>query len=220
MKATLNISSETNNKKHFSETTFMKQFLFSISVLILFSCCSSSEKYTVLTTLSEADTVTCVIEIPAGTNKKIEQNKQTYRFEIDQRDGKDRVIQFLPYPGNYGYIAGTYSDPEKGGDGDALDVLVIAETLPSGTILQTIPLGVLKLIDDGEEDYKILAIPSDPALQTVTAKTFSEFKSNYPQAVEIIQLWFLNYDTEPIKVLGWGDEIEALSEIKKTIVVI
>ena len=43
-------------------------------------------------------------------------------FIIDKKNGEERIVQFLPYVGNYGYIPSTFSDPEEGGDGDALDV--------------------------------------------------------------------------------------------------
>ena len=106
--------------------------------------------------IDECGNFNAVIEIPAGTNKKIEFNNSTQAFEVDKNNGKDRVIQFLPYIGNYGYIPSTYSNPNQGGDGDALDVLVISESVKTGSIIEIIPIAVLKLLDEGEIDYKIL----------------------------------------------------------------
>ena len=63
--------------------------------------------------------VQVVVEIPAGTNQKIEFDYKDGTFKVDQIDGKDRVIDFLPYPGNYGFVPGTLMDKERGGDGDA-----------------------------------------------------------------------------------------------------
>lgn len=76
------------------------------------------------------------IEIPGGTNKKFEYNVGSNTFEIDQKDGKDRVVNYLPYLVNYGYFPSTYSDPEKGGDGDAIDVLLISECIPTGSVIE------------------------------------------------------------------------------------
>ena len=124
----------------------------------------------------------------------------------------------MPYIGNYGYIPSTYSDPEKGGDGDALDVLVLSESLETGTIVEIIPIGVLKLIDDGEFDYKVIAIPSDSKTQIIKAKSFEEFSSKFPNIIEIIELWFLNYNKDDVaNIEGWGDEKEAKKEIEKSI---
>jgi len=167
-------------------------------------------------TFSEANNVNCIIEIPAGTSKKIEFNKTSKKFAVDLRDGKERIIEYLPYPGNYGFIASTYSDPEVGGDGDPLDVLVLCESLKTGTILEAKPIGMLKLLDAGESDYKVICIPADENLRTVSAETFEEFSKKYPNALQLIETWFSNYDiSDPVIIEGWGDENEALKEIKR-----
>ncbi|MEC7394112.1 MAG: inorganic diphosphatase, partial [Verrucomicrobiota bacterium] len=44
------------------------------------------------------------IEIPAGTQQKWEVNKRSGKLESEEKDGKKRVVKFLPYPGNYGFI--------------------------------------------------------------------------------------------------------------------
>jgi len=185
-------------------------------VLIGMQSCGTSLRVLNTPTFSEDNTINCIIEIPAGTSKKIEFKKESKKYIVDVRDGKDRIIEYLPYPGNYGFIASTYSNPKKGGDGDALDVLVLCESLKTGTILETKPIAVLKLLDDGESDYKVICIPADEKLRTVSAETFDEFLKKYPNALQLIETWFLNYDpTDPIIAQGWGDEREALAEIKR-----
>ena len=185
------------------------------TVFFLFQSCQSLTDFP---TFSSDNTINVVIEIPAGTNAKVEYNKELKKLKVDQRNGKDRIIEYLPYPGNYGFIPSTYSNPSKGGDGDPLDALVISSSLLSGSIVETIPIGLLKLLDNGEQDYKIICIPSDKKLQTVSAKTFTEFSEKYPDALQIIELWFSNYDTtDTVTIEGWGDEKEALAEIKKVL---
>lgn len=156
-----------------------------------------------------------MIEIPAGTNKKIEYDAKGKVFKVDEKNGAERIIQFLPYPANYGFIPSTLSDIQTGGDGDALDVLVLAEALDTGTIIECIPIGVLKLLDDGEEDHKIIAIPLENKKRVIDAQNFAELTKNYPAIKEIIELWFLNYNNDdPAEVKGWGNEMEALKEIE------
>ena len=59
------------------------------------------------------------------------------------------------YPFPYGFVLGTIS-----GDGDAVDCFVLTETpLPSGTIVECQPVGLLEQIEDGEIDHKVLAVP-------------------------------------------------------------
>ena len=95
-------------------------FLIATFSLVLFSSCKNEMEYKSIPAQTEAG-VMAVIEIPAGTNRKIEYNQDLARFEIDVKDGKERIIDFLPYPGNYGFIPSTHMDPARGGDGDALD---------------------------------------------------------------------------------------------------
>jgi len=190
--------------------------LLGILTCLFLSGCKSNTETDVynLPAITAKELVNAVIEIPAGTNKKIEFDTTTKQFVIDQRNGKDRVINYLPYPANYGFIPGTYSDPNKGGDGDALDILVIAESLPSAKVIEVLPIGMFKLLDEGELDYKIIAIPSNPTLQIVKAHTLEALLKDYPNITTIIENWFMNYDVgNSQESLGWGNEVEAMEEI-------
>lgn len=149
-----------------------------------------------------------LIEIPAGTNKKYEYSSDSDSFEIDKRDGQDRIIPYLPYFANYGYIPSTLSDASKGGDGDPVDIFVICESLKQGTLISIIPLATVKLIDDYEEDYKIIAVPADDKLNVLNVKTFEELKTKHPSIILIIETWLSNYDTDPLKINGWLDQNE------------
>lgn len=148
-----------------------------------------------------------VVEIPAGTNHKIEYDKGARKFIVDQKDGQDRLIDFLPYPGNYGYIPGTAAGVERGGDGDALDVLLISEALPTGTLIEAIPIAALELLDEGERDTKIIAVPVDTSLQIIGATDYHSFSIQYDGAKHIIENWFLYYDGLGTNVFeAWQNE--------------
>lgn len=157
-----------------------------------------------------------VIEIPAGTNHKFEYNKQSFEFQNDIRDGRPRVIDFLPYPVNYGFIPSTKMDKPRGGDGDPLDVLVVAESLPTGTVIQVLPIGLMLLKDLGEWDNKVLAIPADPALRIIRATNWQEFQRDYSAARHLLETFFLYYDgLGTLTPMGWDDERAALDEVRK-----
>ena len=113
----------------------------------------------------------------------------------DIKNGKERVIDFLSYPGNYGFIPSTLMDEELGGDGDALDILVIAESLETGDTISVIPIGTLLLNDSGELDTKIIAVPADPKKQVIQATDYQTFTVKYNMAQRIVENWFLNYNT-------------------------
>ena len=194
----------------------------SISLLLLglaFFSCKKGEKsyanYYSIPTDSD-DGINVVVEIPAGTNHKIEYDPKSNSFPVDQKNGKDRVVEFLPYPGNYGFIPSTLMDKKRGGDGDALDVLIIGESKPTGSVVGVRPIATLLLLDGGEIDTKIIAIPTDSSAQIIQPADFQEFIVRYDAVRMIIEKWFLNYKGAGImKLLGWQDDGYALREIEK-----
>ena len=102
-----------------------------------------------------------VIEIEKGSKKKHELDKET-GFLI-----MDRVLYTSThYPANYGFIPRTLSE-----DGDPLDVLVLcSEPIDPLVLVRCYPIGVITMLDDGQKDEKIIAIPfGDP--------TFNPYRS-------------------------------------------
>ncbi len=95
-----------------------------------------------------------LIEIPKGCKAKYELDKETGLLKLD------RVLYTSTvYPANYGFIPRTLAE-----DGDPLDVLVLCgETIYPMTLIACYPIGVIKMIDGGSLDEKIIAIPfKDP----------------------------------------------------------
>jgi len=95
-----------------------------------------------------------VIEIQKGGKSKYELDKETGFLKLDRV-----LFTSTVYPANYGFIPRTYAD-----DNDPLDVLVIcSEKIIPLTLVQCYPIGVIKMVDDEQEDEKIIAIPfGDP----------------------------------------------------------
>jgi inorganic pyrophosphatase len=102
--------------------------------------------------LAAPDELLALVEIPAGSAIKYELHLPSGRMEVDRF-----LAMPMAYPANYGILPCT-----RGGDGDALDVLVLtrAPLLP-GSVIRVRAVGVLRMIDRGEEDDKILAVPLD-----------------------------------------------------------
>jgi len=185
--------------------------------LSIFTCSDQVNTKRNAKTSNEEGALLAIIEIPAGTNKKLEYNKQTKSIKADTiRGGKVRIIDFLPYPGNYGYLPSTMMDKERGGDGDALDVLVLGESQKTGTEMAIIPIAILLLSDGGEEDSKIIAVPAKKELQVMKLKDFATFITEYNAAQTIIQEWFLNYKGfGKMEMMGWRDEKFATAYIEE-----
>ena len=95
-----------------------------------------------------------VIEIPKGSKNKYELDKETGVLMLD------RILHTSThYPANYGFIPRTYGD-----DRDPLDVLVLcSEPIAPMTLVRCYPIGVIRMLDQGRLDDKIICIPfSDP----------------------------------------------------------
>jgi len=186
-----------------------------VGLLFLFSCQSNSVDYSSLSWEGEQGGVQAVVEIPSGTNLKLEYNSESGRIEPDQEEGADRYINFLPYPGNYGFIPGTYMDPDRGGDGDALDVLILGQSVASGTVLEFIPIGLLKLRDAGAVDTKVIGVPLAEEQRVMDISSFQDLLIHYDSARRIIEEWFLHYKGYGVMdVEGWEDEAVARTYIQ------
>lgn len=102
--------------------------------------------------LVSVDEFMAVIEIPRNSKVKYEMDKKTGMLKMDRI-----LYTSTHYPANYGFIPRTYAD-----DGDPLDVLVIcSETLVPMCLVHCRPIGVVHMIDSGQRDDKILAVPTD-----------------------------------------------------------
>lgn len=101
------------------------------------------------------DNFLSVIEIKKGSKKKYELDKETGFIILDRI-----LYTSTHYPANYGFIPRTYAD-----DGDPLDVLVLtSEGIDPLVLVHCYPIGVIKMIDNGKNDEKIIAIPyEDPS---------------------------------------------------------
>ena len=100
-----------------------------------------------------------VIEIPKGSQCKYELDKHTGLLRLD------RVLYTSThYPANYGFIPRTFADDE-----DPLDVLVLcSRPLYPLTLIRVYPIGVMRMIDSGKLDDKIIAVPfSDPTYEGI-----------------------------------------------------
>lgn len=157
------------------------------------------------------DEVMAVIEIPQGSFTK---------YEIDPVSGIVAVDRFqsmpVAYPANYGVITSSLA-----GDGDNLDVLVVSrEPLVPGALIKVRPVGILKMLDGGKEDDKVIAVPTtdiDPTYDAV------QKIADLP-AIEVqrIEAFFRVYKQLPegrkkVELGGFLDATETKALIKEAI---
>ena len=98
------------------------------------------------------DAMNVIIEIPKDSHNKYEIDKKTGLIKLDRAN-----YSAAAYPFDYGFVPQTLWD-----DGDALDVIVLTTyPLNVGILVVARPVGVLHMVDGGEADEKIIAVPVD-----------------------------------------------------------
>lgn len=154
--------------------------------------------------------VLLAVEIPAGSSIKYEINEQGLLF-VDR-------FQSMPvaYPANYGSMPRTLA-----GDGDPLDALVLTrEPLHPGVLVMFRPIGVLRMLDDGEHDEKIIGVPTDKVDPTYAG---IRDLADLPQIErDRIEAFFRIYKDlpkgrNPVQLNGYGDAKEAKALIQASL---
>ncbi len=148
-----------------------------------------------------------VIEITKGSKIKYELDKKTGFLKLDRI-----LYTSTHYPANYGFIPLTYAE-----DDDPLDVLVICseEILPM-TLVQCYPIGVIKMIDGGRLDEKIIAVPfSDPYYND--AKTIYDLPSHVFAEMRHFFTVYKALENKETAVDEVGSREEAVKIIQKCI---
>ncbi|CAH6718287.1 inorganic pyrophosphatase, mitochondrial [[Candida] jaroonii] len=154
----------------------------------------------------EKGTANMVVEIPRWSNAKFEISTKVPGNPImqDVKKGQVRFIKNLfPFHGychNYGAFPQTWEDitNDNGelqifGDNDPLDVIEIGSKVHEvGDIVKVKIIGSLALIDDGELDWKVLAINTqDPLSKNVN--DIPDIKKHYPGLLDSTREWIRNY---------------------------
>ncbi len=152
------------------------------------------------------EVVTAVIEIPQGARNKYELDKDSGLFRLD------RVLySAVHYPGDYGLIPRTLHE-----DNDPLDVLVmIKEPTFTGCLIDVRPVGVLKMLDKGEPDDKILAVPcDDPAHGEYF--DIADLPQHTLREIEHFFQIYKDLEGKRMEITGWRSSTEAYDIIKRS----
>jgi inorganic pyrophosphatase len=151
--------------------------------------------------------IPAVIEIPKGSKTK---------YELDKKSGLIRVDRILfssvHYPANYGFIPRSYC-----ADNDPLDILVLGqeEVVPLA-IMRAKPIGVMKMLDQGTEDDKVIAVHLDDPEYSF----YESIKQLPPHRMAEVQRFFEDYkklENKRVQVEAFLDRDEALLAIQEAI---
>lgn len=148
-----------------------------------------------------------VVEIPKRSRNK---------YEYDEDGGfikLDRVLySSLHYPGDYGFIPQTLAE-----DGDNLDILVMVnEPTFSGCLIQARVIGLFKLTDRGQNDYKVLAVPnSDPLFAEL--QDLNNVPAHFLREVEHFFATYKQLEGVVTEQKGWGNAADASTEVHASV---
>lgn len=153
--------------------------------------------------------VNVVVEIPLGSQHKIEWNRELAVMQLDRVEPG-----IFAKPTNYGFIPQTLDE-----DGDELDALIITDqALPTGIFLEAKVIGVMKFVDDGEVDDKVVVVPADDRHTGNSINTLEDLPAQLKNQIEH---HFSHYKDlkKPgsTNVTGWGDAVEAKRIIHESI---
>jgi inorganic pyrophosphatase len=150
-----------------------------------------------------------IIEIPKGSPNKYEIDKKTGLIKLDRAN-----YSSAPYPFDYGFAPQTYWE-----DKDPLDVVVLTTfPLAPGILVNVRPVAVINMIDDGDSDYKIIAVP----VEDRRWENVQDIGDLNPHALKEYQHFFETYKQlkgkpAPVEIKGIYGKKEALAAVEKSV---
>ncbi len=124
--------------------------------------------------------VPAFIEVPKGSQVKYELHKKSGFIQVDRI-----LFSAVHYPANYGFIPKTYCD-----DNDPLDILVLGQAgVYPGCIMRARPIGVIKMVDGGKADDKIISVHADDPEFNI----YYELSQLPPHILKMLERFFKDY---------------------------
>jgi inorganic pyrophosphatase len=149
------------------------------------------------------EVVTAVVEIPRGSRNKYELDKASGQFRLDRV-----LFSAVHYPGDYGLIPRTLHE-----DHDPLEIIVsINEPTFTGCQIDCRPLGVLKMLDRGEPDDKIIAVPANDPFYNEHFD-IADLSQHYLKEVEHFFHIYKDLEGRRVEIIGWEKSEVAIKVI-------
>lgn len=153
-----------------------------------------------------ADEMNVIIEIPKFSKNKYEIDKETGLIALD------RVMHSAQdYPFDYGFVPQTLFD-----DGDALDVVLITtHPLAPGILVKARPVAIMEMIDGGERDDKVVAVPvDDPRFDNV--RDIGDLNPHFQKEMTHFFETYKKVQNKEVSVGAWHGAEEAKKAFAKS----
>jgi len=153
-----------------------------------------------------AEEMNVIVEIPKGSKNKYEIDKETGLIALD------RVLHSAQdYPFDYGFVPQTLWD-----DGDALDVVLLTTyPLLPGILVRARPVAILPMIDGGESDAKVLAVPcDDPRFKEV--QDLADVNKHTLKEIAHFFLTYKQIQEKEVSLGAWEDKAAATAAFERS----
>ena len=153
------------------------------------------------------DEVNTIIEINKGSNNKYEIDKETGLIALDRA-----MHTAQSYPFDYGFVPQTLWD-----DDDALDVVVLTTyPLTPGILVRVRPVAIMNMIDDGDKDDKIIAVPlDDPRWDGV--KDLRDINKHTIKEIEHFFSTYKKLQKKEVEISGFQGKEDAKEAIQRSL---
>jgi inorganic pyrophosphatase len=155
----------------------------------------------------EPSVANMIVEIPKGRRTKFEVCKTTGLIKMDRY-----LYSSAVYPGDYGFIPQTLAE-----DNDPLDILVMVnEPTFSGCLIEVRVVGIFKMRDKGQNDFKILGVPNkDPLFDAM--RKLEDVPKHFLREVEHFFGTYKQLEGVQIEAIGWAPQEDGATEVRSCI---
>jgi inorganic pyrophosphatase len=151
------------------------------------------------------DSINVIIEIGRGSKNKYEVDKKTGLIALDR---VAHTAQDFPF--DYGFVPQTLWE-----DNDPIDVIVLTtHPLDPGILVRVRPVALMEMVDDGDSDSKIIAVPIDDPRWVET----KDLKDINPHTVKEIEHFYSTYkklQNKEVEVKGFHGKEEAIKALEQ-----
>lgn len=151
------------------------------------------------------DEMNVIIEINKGSMNKYEIDKDTGLIALDRVAHTSQ-----PFPVDYGFVPQTHWD-----DGDALDVIMLTSyPLVPGILVRARPVAIMHMVDSGDQDDKIIAVPvDDPRWSDV--RDLADINKHTLKEMEHFYTTYKKLQNKEVVINGFGEKSDAMAAFER-----
>ena len=140
--------------------------------------------------ITEDGLVNVIVEIPTGSVVEWNYNEELGVQMVAENDGIKKSIEYLGYPGNYGFVPQTLTSEKLGGDGNPFDIIVLGPPITSEVVVCKV-IAMMELLDRGQQDDMLIAVTANTVFYEIDG--LEELNAKFGGVSDILTTWFENY---------------------------